>query len=235
MSCHIGNAAEGKVVTHGMFAAGHPPLPPIEIAQFTKNQPQHWRDSRDVPLFRGNPPKEIQEIYHLKDLDFQGTKLALIGNIVALRETLRLVRDRADFKAMPPRWPELLHGRSPGANEAKNAPRLPEQIWPEIAMAHTDCYACHHDLRSPSYRQERGSGYRLSAEKLIACPPGRPLIRVWPTALALATTEYLESPEKSKRLHEVIESVVNACTQRRSVSRMNSQHPLRRQSTGAMT
>jgi hypothetical protein len=39
MSCHIGNAAEGKVVSHAMFAAGHPPLPPIEIATFSKNEP----------------------------------------------------------------------------------------------------------------------------------------------------------------------------------------------------
>ena len=30
MSCHVGNAAEGKVVTHAMMAAGHPPLPSLK-------------------------------------------------------------------------------------------------------------------------------------------------------------------------------------------------------------
>src|SRR5262245_20011746 len=51
LSCHVGNAAEGKVVTHAMMAAGHPPLPPFEIATFSKNQPQHWRDAAKVPAF----------------------------------------------------------------------------------------------------------------------------------------------------------------------------------------
>src|SRR5579864_7286783 len=30
-SCHVGEAAAGKIVTHEMYAAGHPPLPGIEI------------------------------------------------------------------------------------------------------------------------------------------------------------------------------------------------------------
>src|SRR5262249_39586398 len=50
-SCHIGNAEEGKVVTHAMFAAGHPPLTGFEVATFSKNLPQHWYDLKDVPLF----------------------------------------------------------------------------------------------------------------------------------------------------------------------------------------
>src|SRR5262245_30656396 len=51
MSCHIGNASEGKVVSHAMMAAGHPPLPPIELASFSRNEPQHWRNARNVPYF----------------------------------------------------------------------------------------------------------------------------------------------------------------------------------------
>ena len=30
LSCHLGNAREGRVVTHEMYAAGHPPLPGFE-------------------------------------------------------------------------------------------------------------------------------------------------------------------------------------------------------------
>ena len=42
-SCHIGNVEEGKLVTHAMYAAGHPPLPSIEIESFAKQMPRHWR------------------------------------------------------------------------------------------------------------------------------------------------------------------------------------------------
>ena len=35
-SCHIGNYAQGKVVTHAMYAAGHPPLPSFEAATFSE-------------------------------------------------------------------------------------------------------------------------------------------------------------------------------------------------------
>jgi hypothetical protein len=44
--------------------------------------------------------------------------------------------------------------------------------WPELAQF--DCYACHHDLKSPSWRQQRG--YKGK--------PGRPDMRPWPLALA---------------------------------------------------
>src|SRR5262249_16313684 len=112
LSCHVGSAPEGKVVSHAMMAAGHPPLPPIEIATFSKNEPQHWRDAKDVPYFKANKDKpEVLKKYHLDGIDFgkgdsfQRTKFALIGNIVAVRETLKLARDRADFaKAAKPEW-----------------------------------------------------------------------------------------------------------------------------------
>ena len=41
-------------------------------------------------------------------------------------------------------------------------------------MANYDCYACHHDLTSKSWRQERG----------YAGVPGRPTLHEWPPALA---------------------------------------------------
>ncbi len=55
MSCHVGNATQGKVVTHPMFAAGHPPLPPIEVASFSKNEPQHWARSQGRPVPGDSP------------------------------------------------------------------------------------------------------------------------------------------------------------------------------------
>ena len=42
VSCHIGNAKAGRVLTHEMYAAGHPPLPGFEIESFTEQMPRHW-------------------------------------------------------------------------------------------------------------------------------------------------------------------------------------------------
>ena len=42
-SCHIGSFDEGKVVTHDMYAAGHPPLPCFETATFGDLEPRHWQ------------------------------------------------------------------------------------------------------------------------------------------------------------------------------------------------
>jgi hypothetical protein len=66
------------------------------------------------------------------------------------------------------RWPELPKGvKEPLQRDL-------ESLWPEIAMAQSDCYACHHDLKSKSWRQLRGYSGR----------PGRPQLQPWPFALA---------------------------------------------------
>ena len=41
-ACHVGHAGEGKIVTHEMYAAGHPPLPGFEAASFCDMMPPHW-------------------------------------------------------------------------------------------------------------------------------------------------------------------------------------------------
>jgi hypothetical protein len=48
-ACHVGNAAEGRFVTHAMYAAGHPPLPPLEVMTFSRDPPMHTTYARDLP------------------------------------------------------------------------------------------------------------------------------------------------------------------------------------------
>jgi len=48
-SCHVGSPSEGKVVTHAMYAAGHPPLTGFELNGLSERMPPHWRKARDVP------------------------------------------------------------------------------------------------------------------------------------------------------------------------------------------
>ena len=194
VSCHIGHAGEGKIVTHAMFAAGHPPLPPIEIATFSKNEPQHWRDPKNVPYFK-NADAEKKKNYHLEEPDFVRTRLALVGALVSLKETIKLAADRADFKNSNPiiLWPEIMMGPK-APKEIPAQQELAKNSWSEIAMAHSDCYACHHDLKYPGFRQVRGYGFHLAQRPLMRVSPGRPLLRSWPTTLVEAALIAAETP-----------------------------------------
>jgi hypothetical protein len=211
LSCHVGNAAEGKVVTHPMYAAGHPPLPGIEVATFSKNLPQHWYDLKDVPFLK-TAPEDIKKIYHYDIADVQHSRLTLESSAVVLREQMNLVAGRADLKAANPKnnWPELV---LPIFKEEKGV----EQLWPQVAMAHSDCYACHHELRRPSWRQERGYGIRLLDGQSVEGVPGRPQVRPWPMALfeiSLRNAFKDDAPKRMGDLKGALDKLYAACNAR---------------------
>jgi hypothetical protein len=90
LSCHIGNTAESKFVTHAMYAAGHPPLPGIEVATYCEAMPPHWQPAKD----------KSDEVKKLLALDpdqarFERTQLVLVSAAVGLRESLQLVATQA--------------------------------------------------------------------------------------------------------------------------------------------
>lgn len=133
VSCHIGNAAEGKVVTHEMYAAGHPPLPPFELSSYMEAEPKHWAYPTDPRLkfFAGLPAEERWSKFHFhpeKDESYLSRHYA-VGAIAALRAEAEVLL--ADAEA------NLKGGDG-------------------IDFARFDCYACHHDLKYPSERQKRG-------------------------------------------------------------------------------
>lgn len=142
-ACHIGDSQQGKVVTHAMYAAGHPPLPGLETATFSNAMPRHWQDLKekkpDVQRLLGYNPGEHEE-----------TKSVIVGGVVELKQTLALLAAQAAIRA-----------------RAKD----PEEQLLDLAQA--DCYACHHELKIPSWRQERG----------YPGIPGRPQFHQWPLAL----------------------------------------------------
>jgi hypothetical protein len=155
VSCHVGDVEKGRVVTHEMFAAGHPPLPGFELETFTEQMPRHWAE------FAAKDAK-VQELFlqhssdpRYKDLqkdNLPRTQALLVGALITCAEYVRLAGQAAD--------PAV---RSPVSK--------PE--WPELAVF--DCFACHHDLRTPSWRQRpKGAGQ----------VPGRPVLQPWSFALA---------------------------------------------------
>ena len=128
-SCHVGNAAEGKVVTHTMYAAGHPPLPGFEVATFSDAEPRHWQYLKEKPA-------EVQKRLSYDRAELEQAKIVAVSGLVPLREALKLFAAQARGDGLV---------------------RNPDQHWPDFARF--DCYACHHDLQAPGYlawRQVRG-------------------------------------------------------------------------------
>ena len=162
-SCHIGNVAQGKIITHDMYAAGHPPLPSIEIESFARQMPRHWRylNEKDEQNEKDEKrPFKLREEFVRENHQYlvsdanasiepvaehhHGAAAVVLGGVLALRESVELLGDMAAGSG--PAWPEL---------------------------SALNCAACHHELATPSWRQQNGGRSR----------PGRPTMPEWPTAL----------------------------------------------------
>lgn len=174
LSCHLGNFEQGKVVTHKMYAAGHPPLPGFELAMFVEQQPRHWRDlaekKRDLDhaVKAGEKSEFTEFVEHTKEQFNPGhlhqTHEMLVSALVASSEALKLTAALAVDTPPPP---------------------LDKPGWPELSQF--ACYNCHHDLKRPSWRQER----------CFPLTPGRPELQQWPTALTrVALTVADVTPEE---------------------------------------
>ena len=178
LSCHLGNVAEGKIVTHEMYAAGHPPLPGFELETFAHQMPKHWRDFhkksdsvRDEFLKRNADDVYGRESYKPENL--HETRAALVAALVAFSENLKLVSSLADDKLPTP---------------------VLKPDWPELSQF--ECFACHHDLKDKSWRQRR----------LVRGTPGRPMLRSWPTVLAKLALKTLgqDPSELDRRVEPVV-------------------------------
>lgn len=157
-SCHIGNAKEGRVVTHEMYAAGHPPLPGFELETFCDQEPEHWRNFRHKPeKIRAAFLEGTKEwrTYDWSENEAEDTRDLLIAACVSLSEYVKLNLDLS----------------TPGFEMPISSPHYPKETWPEFAQF--ACYACHHDLKAEGWRIKRPP----------VGVPGRPPMYEWPTAL----------------------------------------------------
>lgn len=129
-SCHVGNPAEGKVLTHEMYVAGHPPLPPFELLTFTEDEPRHWGTPHEMPYLKGLDEAAAKRFsFDSKDGEAgYALRHLAAGAVAALKSEMRLMKANADAATAPP----------------------------SLDYARLDCYACHHPLTLPSARQNRG-------------------------------------------------------------------------------
>jgi len=181
--CHIGNRKRGLFVTHEMYAAGHPPLPPIELQTFCEQMPQHWQTPRE--LYQSLKGYEKRDEYFAVNYPgitkavspeqiFWNARKVLIGGLQAKQHILNLLVD----SATPQRWADY-------------------SLY--------DCAACHHSLRSGSLRQHR----YVTPEVSLA--PGRPRPHEWTRPLLRVAnhTNQANGSQPTQGLHDQLMKCFN--------------------------
>jgi hypothetical protein len=133
--CHVGEP--GRDVNHDLYAAGHPRLF-FEMSAFHANMPAHW--DRNDDRQRTGPDRDKSSFE---------AKLWAIGQLASAEAALDLLVHRADNA----RDDFVLRDK-----DAQYPSRETIAVWPEFAE--TGCFACHHNLDSPSWRQKRGYASR---------------------------------------------------------------------------
>jgi Cytochrome c554 and c-prime len=93
LSCHVGSPADDRVITHAMYAAGHPPLPGFEIESFAGIEPRHWRYPDEKPTHEGPAFKRTQNV--------------LTASVVALRTSIEMADYDASAANQRDHWPEF--------------------------------------------------------------------------------------------------------------------------------
>ncbi len=148
-SCHIGNFKEKKVVTHAMYAAGHPPLPGFEPATFSEFQPRHWQYLRE----KGKPQRDRLQAFDQSHLE--RAELVAIGGPVLLRESMRLCAEQARASRENPAsgaWPDF--ARMIAAAAITSSSRVPKTFhsrrpWRPGGLANRSGFTRSSGLESP--------------------------------------------------------------------------------------
>lgn len=162
--CHVG--AAGRDVNHDLYAAGHPRLF-FELSAFQAMMPAHWDRHADRARAAGLPQLSQGAAVERSPLDAQ---LWAIGQVASAEAALDLLIHRAKTS-------DAAVDRAGEKYPSSHA--VPS--WPELAE--TACFACHHDLASPSWRQARGYSHR----KPGAYPWGTWLFPLVPQASSLSS------------------------------------------------
>ncbi|MFM8222032.1 MAG: multiheme c-type cytochrome [Planctomycetaceae bacterium] len=135
----------GRDVDHDLIAAGHPRLT-FELAAYHRQYVQHWPN----------------------DKTGDSAELWKVGQKESALAALEQLRQRATPTGGKPVTPWIAK-----AHADLGLPGAAETPWPEFSEL--SCYACHHDLAQPSWRQARPGGSAGVAEW------GSWTFALWPT------------------------------------------------------
>jgi hypothetical protein len=183
LSCHLGELSSGRFVTHDMYAAGHPPLPPFDLQTFLDAMPPHWgkvegenEDRRRGPAIQEKPtwaangadrPFQFQREYLLKHFEIDPSKSDVEIREEVQRSFERSKRSMVGAMVAQDTSLQLLH-------DAADQPA----VWGDYALF--DCMGCHQTLFKDRSR------YRAPGRV-----PGRPFPPTWLTVSDTLTGELL--------------------------------------------
>ncbi len=160
LSCHLGNIKEERFITHEMYAAGHPVLPPFDLQTFLNAMPPHWKTLQEKPIVsKSAKPNlhgfELQAEYNRAHFDIAGTtdeiQLAIKGSFSKTQRSMIGGLVANDFGI------ELVH-------QAANKPT----IWGDYSIY--NCVGCHQELK------KNNTQFRLESRT-----PGRAFPANWLT------------------------------------------------------
>ena len=163
-SCHVGNLASPNEQKFVTHEMYAAGHPPLPSFEVAVF-------SNEMPrhwLYIRQKPDKAVERQHLKKSNFryEETQLVLVGAAVTLVNSMNLLVAEAD---------KAIAGKD------------------VLDLSNFDCYACHHDLQNPSWRQERGYGKGK---------PGRVPMKNWPAVLVKLACHYGAADEAAGKAKE---------------------------------
>lgn len=192
-SCHVGDAAQSKMVTHDMYALGHPPLPSFEASSAIDRLPAHWRSLKSIAEI-ANADTRAEDSRSLKKSAALIRSLAepIAENKLAANLSAAVFPEsefgRRDVASDLPRTKTAAFSGIAAAQSylsltlaTANQPK--PASWPEFATF--QCSSCHHELKKSD---------RRDLAKLGPFTQGRPHAIGWTRALPLLIAQSLDQP-----------------------------------------
>ena len=189
LSCHFGNPEESKWITHEMYAAGHPPLPPLDLGKFLdETSNKHWMTLEEKSSRLATLKSPIDE--QLEDDRVKYLRNHLTTDNPDLKQTIQ-THFRKTQQSRIGQWTANLNYHDLLDQQAHTA-----TIWGDYALY--DCAGCHQTL----YKKIRGT---VGSSGRV---PGRPQGPLW-------TRPLLSSPGESQfkqllTLQDLIEEALNS-------------------------
>ncbi|MCY3005474.1 MAG: hypothetical protein NTV29_05790 [Planctomycetota bacterium] len=175
LSCHLGSPEESKVITHEMYAAGHPPLPPVDLAKFLDETcSKHWTTLSEKS-------NKLSTLKSPIDLQLENARVAYLRNHLStdspdLNQTIQVQFRKTQQSRIGQMTANLIH-HDLLLNQAQS-----DTNWGDYALY--DCAGCHQTL----YKKIRGS---------VGSPgrvPGRPLGLLWTKSMLSSSEESQLAP-----------------------------------------
>lgn len=214
-SCHVGDAAQSKMVTHDMYALGHPPLPSFEASSAIDRLPAHWRSLKSIAEIAKADARAVDATALKKSAALVRSLAAPIAEDKLAASLSAAIFPESEFgkrdvAADLPRTKTAVFSGIAAAQSylsltlaTANQPK--RDSWPEFATF--QCASCHHELKKSD---------RRDLAKLGPFTQGRPHAIRWTRTLPLLIAQSLDrtaaNPSWTAKIQSGFEALDEAMT-----------------------